>query len=294
MRQFQQFACIDWSGAKSRWHKGIAVARCETGGSAPALIEPPERHWTRAAVLEWLREQVATQQNMLIGLDLSFALPFVDQEAYFPGWRESPADAKRLWSMVDAMSLADDHLSATNFVQHNEIARHFRRHQACGDLFGSGRGRLRKCEADGQALIEGINPYSCFNLVGAAQVGKSSLTGMRVLHQLGGSIPIWPFDPLPESGPVIVEIYTSIAARASAVLPKGKSKITDAALLDAALGRFGSDPHRPMTGKYSDHATDAILTAAWMRVEASNGDLWSPQKLTDQIAQTEGWTFGVL
>ncbi|WP_204315773.1 hypothetical protein, partial [Stenotrophomonas maltophilia] len=67
-------------------------------------------------------------------------------------------------------------------------------------------------------------PYSCFNLVGASQVGKSSLTGMRVLHRLRGKVPLWPFDPLPEAGPVLVEIYTALAARAAG-MRKGISKI---------------------------------------------------------------------
>jgi hypothetical protein len=292
MRRFHQFACIDWSGAKSQWHKGIAVAVCEMGRAAPLLIAPPERHWTRAAILDWLSAQAG--EDMLIGLDLSCALPFVDKDAYFPGWEGTPVTAKDLWALIEAMTQSDDHLSASSFVAHPEIARHFRQQGNCGDLFGTGRGRLRECEANGQNLIAGISPYSCFNLVGAAQVGKSSLTGMRVLHRLGSKIPIWPFDPLPATGPVIVEIYTSIAARAANVLPLGKSKITDGVLLDAALAAFESGPHLAMARKYTDHATDAILTAAWLRQRAPDKQLWSPDKMTDRIAQTEGWTFGVL
>jgi hypothetical protein len=292
MPRFTEFACIDWSGANARWHKGIALASCSSGKAAPALVNPPQRHWTRTDILNWLRK--LSKRNILIGLDLSLALPFIDHNAYFPGWNASPANGKLLWQCIDQLCKADEHLSANSFIQHPEIARHFRQQRNCGDLFGSGRGRLRVCEADGQALIDGINPYSCFNLVGAAQVGKSSLTGMRVLHQLGGDIPIWPFDPLPDTGPVIVEIYTSIAARASGVLPKGKSKITEATMLDSALAAFGSGKHQPIQSRYTDHATDAILTAAWLRHIADNAALWAPKKLTSQIAQTGGWTFGVL
>jgi hypothetical protein len=294
MRTFDSFAVIDWSGAKSRWHSGIAVAWCEVGTAAPQLIAPPERHWTRQAVLDWLKTQACEQRSILIGLDLSIALPFQDKGAYFPGWEDSPIDAKSLWRLVDDLSAADDHLAATSFVQHSEIARHFRQHRACGDLFGVGGGRLRCCEAKGQAAIEGINPYSCFNLVGAAQVGKSSLTGMRVLHRLSGTIPIWPFDEVPEHGPIIAEIYTSIAARASGMLPMGKSKITDGKILDAALSAFESARHTPLDGRYTDHATDAILTAAWLRKNAARADYWSPSHLNPKIAATEGWTFGTV
>jgi hypothetical protein len=293
MRPFDAFAVLDWSGAKSRWHKGIALAICGAGTDAPALVAAPEQYWTRQAVLDWLNQQAAGQRNILIGLDLSTALPFQDKQAYFPGWEDSPKDAKALWRLVDELSEGDDHLSATRFVEHPEITRHFRQHRKCGDLFGSGRGRLRQCEAGGQAAIEGINPYSCFNLIGAAQVGKSSLTGMRVLHKLGGAIPVWPFDSVPATGPVIIEIYTSIAACASGVLPKGKSKITDGTLLDAALSKFRSEPHTSLSF-YTDHATDAILTAAWLREHALRSDLWTPNTLTPSIAATEGWTFGVI
>jgi hypothetical protein len=298
MRHFEHFACIDWSGAQGRWHKGIALAVCDVGQSAPLLIAPPNLHWTRGAVLEWLREQAMAQRNIIIGLDLSFALPFDDMGSYFPGWDQSPANAKQLWARVDRLSQPDPHLAANSFIDHPEIARHFRQRRNCGDLFGSGRGRLRKCEYDGQAKIAGINPYSCFNLIGAAQVGKSSLTGMRVLHQLDSAIPIWPFDPLPDSGseagPVIVEIYTSIAARASHVLAKGKSKITDGTTLDQALAAHGSDPHLPFPNRYTDHATDAILTSAWLRKHAHRTDYWEPKAMTSKFAATEGWTFGVV
>ncbi|MBK8373601.1 MAG: hypothetical protein IPL18_01560 [Sphingomonadales bacterium] len=294
MRSFDHFACIDWSGAATRWQPGIAVAQCEAVSSAPRLIPSPERHWNRSAILDWLLQQAEARRNILIGLDLSIALPFADRQSYFPGWEASPPDAKALWRSVDALSSHDDYLSAQSFLQHPEIARHFRQHRNKGDLFGEGRGRLRKCEYNGQALIEGINPYSCFNLVGAAQVGKSSLTGMRVLHRLNSAIPIWPFDPLPASGPVIVEIYTSIAAQASGVLAKGRSKITDPQLLDTALDRFSSKPHSPLYSRLSDHAADALLTAAWLRTHADQKDYWQPAKLKPEIAKTEGWTFGVV
>ncbi len=129
------------------------------------------------------------------------------------------------------------------------------------------------------------------NLVGAAQVGKSSLTGMRVIRGVRSGIPIWPFDPLPAAGSVLVEIYTSLAAR-EAGLPAGRSKITDATALDAALAKFKSKPHKPLA-HYSDHATDAILSSAWLRKVAKNAAVWSPKGL-DEVASTEGWTFGIV
>jgi hypothetical protein len=91
---------------------------------------------------------------------------------------------------------------------------------------------------------------------------------------------------------VVVEIYAQIAAR-TAGLRKGLSKIRDGESLDRALAVFGSRPHTPLT-RYTDHATDAILTAAWLRANAARLDLWAPAPLTPDIARTEGWTFGVV
>lgn len=282
---FTSFIAIDWSGQAVERPKGLAIARCEAGTAAPILIEP-KTGWSRPAILDWL---LTLNERGLIGLDLSPAFSFIDKGAYFPGWPETPPDAKSLWRMVDDYCAEDPHLAATSFVAHAEARRHFRHQRDCGDLFPAGRGRFRECE-QGQAAA-GLSPYSCFNLVGAAQVGKSSLTGMRVLHRLSGRIPVWPFDPLPETGPVIVEIYTALAARAAG-MRKGLSKIRDAATLDTMLAALGSDPHAPLA-RYDDHATDAILTSAWLRTAAERPEYWRPSALTLQLAQTEGWTFGV-
>ena len=66
----------------------------------------------------------------------------------------------------------------------------------------------------------------------------------------------------------------------------------DAATLDAMLAAFGSAPHAALA-RYDDHATDAMLSAAWLRVAAGQRDLWHPARLTPDLARTEGWTFGV-
>jgi hypothetical protein len=244
------------------------------------------------AIADWIAAQAG--ENMLIGLDLSPAFPLLDAGAYFPGWHRSPRDARSLWALVEDIAAQDLHLGVSSFVAHPELARHFRQRGKLGDLHPPGRGRLRVCEYGQREL--GLSPYSCFNLIGAAQVGKSSLTGMRVLHRLSGrlagQVAIWPFDPLPRDGAVVVEIYTALAARAAGVRP-GKSKLRDAAALDAALASLGSSPHEPLP-RYDDHATDAIMTAAWLRRVADQASLWRPEGLTAQIAQTEGWTFGVV
>ena len=289
--RFRHFAAIDWSGAAGERHKGIALALCGEGDDAPALVRPGHR-WSRAEALAWLTDEMPA--DTLVGMDLGLSLPFADRGAFFPGWAQSPPDAKALWALVDDLCAADPHLSVSSFVDHTEAARHFRRHGGReGMHFGAdgrkgGRGRFRVTEVEQER--QGCKPYSNFNLVGAAQVGKSSLSGMRVLHRLAGRLPVWPVDPLPARGSVLVEIYTTLAALAAG-RSAGRSKIRDTAALNTALAALGSAPvvgHGPI----DDHRSDALLAAAWLRRAAHRAELWRPAAMTPEIARTEGWTFG--
>ena len=291
MSRFQHFAAIDWSGAAGERHKGIAVGLCDAGGGPPHLVRPGRR-WSRLDVLEWLTSDLP--EDTLVGLDLGISLPFADCGAFFPGWCDSPRDAKALWALVEAVCSGDAHLAVSSFVDHEHASAYFRRHGAReGTRFhapdaADRRGRFRVTERV-QARI-GCKPYSNFNLVGAAQVGKSSLSGMRVLHRLAGRLPVWPVHPLPLRGSVVVEIYTSIAALDAGRAP-ARSKMRSFAALNAALGALRA-PAVPGAGPLDDHSADALLTAAWLRANAERHDLWHPPGMTGTIARTEGWTFG--
>jgi hypothetical protein len=292
--RFAQFLAVDWSGAKGPRQKGIALALAQAQGGPPALLAPPDpRGWARGEVLALLAElEVPT----LVGLDLGISLPFHDAGAFFPGWDASPPDARGLWALIDRLCADDPHLEAGGFLAHPEAARYFRHGAGLeGDRFllpgastREGRFRLAEHAQRGQ----GVRPVSNFNLVGAAQVGKSSLTGMRMLHRLGKRLPVWPVDPLPEQGSVITEIYTSMAARLGGVTGTA-TKIRSFAALNDALDALGSPPVAG-AGGIDDHSSDALLTAAWLRRVHDNRDLWHPPALTPQVARTEGWTFGAL
>ena len=290
MRRFQHFLAIDWSGAKGPRQKGIALALADATGGPPVLV----RHvWARDEVLAVLRDDLP--RDTLVGLDLGIALPFADCGAYFPGWPDSPPDTLALWAMVDRVAAGEPNLGANAAVAHPALRPFFRdgietgAHFRC-DGATHGRGRFRITE-HAQARM-GCKPYSNFNLVGAAQVGKSSLTGMRLLHHLRGRLPVWPVDPLPESGSVIVEIYTSLAAL-DAGRSAGRAKMRTSEDLNAALAALGSPP---ISGKgpIDDHSSDALLAAAWLRAVAHDPRRWSPPELTPELARTEGWTFGAL
>lgn len=284
--RFRHFVAIDWSGAVGERHRGIAVALCGAGDEAPSLVRP-EHRWSRCEVLDWLLDELPA--DSLVGFDMGISLAFADAGGFFPGWSESPPDARSLWAMVDTLCAADPHLAVSSFVDHPEAARHFRRHGGRkGAHFGGGKGRFRVTERAQEAM--GCKPYSNFNLVGAAQVGKSSLSGMRLLHRLAGRLPVWPIDTLPQSGAAIVEIYTAIAAIAAG-RSAGKSKIRSHGELDQALAALGSAP-LDQSGPIDDHTSDALITAAWLRGAAGDAALWQPAALTPEIARTEGWTFG--
>lgn len=290
MRRFSTFVALDWSGAKGERHRGIAVAMAE-GDRAPQIVRPGHR-WSRGEVVAWLAMLAEDNADALIGFDFSASFPFADQGAFFPGWGASPTSIPALWALVEEICAQDHHLEVSSFLTHPEARRHFRHgRDDVGDLFGSGLGRLRRVEHH-QRRTKQAASASVFSLIGANQVGKASLTGMRVLHRLHPHIPMWPLDPVPQSGPCLIEIYSAVAARA-AQLRAGISKIRDGAALDSALAALGSKPARQI-GPISDDLADALLTAAWMRRAADIAALWSPALLDDSICKTEGWTFGIV
>lgn len=298
-QRFTHFLAIDWSGAKGERHRGIALSLADAGGGPPVLVEPPPHGWAREDVLVLLRDGIP--QDTLVGMDLGISLPHADAGAFFPGWKGSPQHAKALWALIDDICAHDPNLECGSFVSHPQAARYFRHSRDhVGDRFHlpdapTREGRFRIAEAAQRQ--QGVRPVSNFNLVGAAQVGKSSLTGMRMLHRLRGHVSVWPVDPLPSQGPVLVEMYTSIAARACGVgggsVGGGKTKLRSYAELNAALGQLDSPPV-PGHGPIDDHSSDALVTAAWLRRVAHKPAYWQPRGLTPDIARTEGWTFGAL
>lgn len=270
--RFTRFVGIDWSGAKGMRHPSVQLAICEAGDEAPELVLPPSGVWSRAAVLDWLG---GLSGDVLVGMDAGFgfaAVPPFDQPA------------RDLWAEVEAVCGAEDDLGGHGFIQHRRDAfwlgaadgpRHLRAH-------------LRVTEQVYKQSGLGV-PTSNFVLLGASQVGKATLTAMRLLHRL--QWPVWPFDPLSERGPVILEIYAQAFAR----LGGFRGKLRDVESLNAALVRHGSQPMpAAFPAAFPDHVGDALITAAGLRAIAHQPHWWQPAALTPAIATTEGWTFGVV
>jgi hypothetical protein len=281
--QFEAYVAIDWSGAKGRRHKGIAIAEAR-GGAAPRLIRP-DHVWSRQDVLRWLLQRSAKEPT-LFGFDFSFAPPIVERGEYLPGEPDVPRTAREFWAYVDKLS-TDEDLGAASFLEEVH-RRHF--YFGIADGVKAGFMHFRQCDARLNAQ-GGRKTASAYDAIGAAQVAKASFSGMRFLHRLDGKVAIWPMDALPAHGSAVVEIYTRIYLRRAGM---SGAKLRSRSELNHALNALGSPPSH-LRFEPSDHQTDALVTAAGMRQLARDEPrAFAPEGLTPHIARTEGWTFGVL
>lgn len=270
---FDAFVAIDWSGA-APGYTGIAVARCVPGEGAPKLVRPPGRRWTRTAVADWLTAEIHSGQRLLVGLDFAFAMPLgcIAAESAFA-----------LWDLVEAAADSETDFGAAAVPHDPRLAPLY---WSSGTMPAGWRERRRATELACIAST-GTRPETVFKLIGAKQVGKASLTGMRVLRHLRhvnqGRVSVWPFEPA--AGSVLVEIYpTLFRRRAAGTL----AKLRTARELNAALRALGAAGVR--AGDYSDHDTDALISAAGLRHLCRSGV--SCPVVSGDVAR-EGWIFGV-
>lgn len=277
---FDHFVAIDWTGARGGRHPGVAVAMADRGNAAPRLVRPPHaRNWARTEVAEWLK---GLEGRVLAGFDFSFAAPFLDRGCYLPGL-DAPATGPGLWAFVESHCAADPDLGAHGFT--DGVAR---AHFWMGARDGNKRDflRWRVCEQRFN-MGGGGKASTVFDCVGAAQVARASFSGMRLLHRLRPGFAIWPFDP---PGPrTVVEIYTRAMLRLAGTPGR---KLRHAAALAAALATLGSEPFTA-DGWLSDHETDVLVSAAALRAMAGEPVWWAPAGLSEPVARTEGWTFGI-
>lgn len=283
MKPFTRFVAIDWTGAKGLRHRAIQAAEADAGDAPPRLLRPGHR-WSRVEVCRLIQDIADSGERALVGIDCSFSLPFVDRGAYFPGDAEEPTHPRELWAEIDRVSANEPDLAAHAYIDSRRC------HFWTGAADGVQRpfARLRVAEAAHRERRMG-NPCSPYVLVGASQVGKATLSGMRLLSKLNG-MPIWPFDPMPDDGPLLVEIYCQTFA-----LDGGfRGKLRTREQLNAALERTGSRPATDIPERFDDHVGDALISAAGLRRTAALPAYWSPEPMTAEVARTEGWTFGIL
>jgi len=287
-KSFSHFVGIDWSGAKGKRHAGIAVALCEAVTGETNLIYPPngKRYWSREGCMTWLAAGCGLTEGatVLVGFDSAFSMPFIDEGSYLPKLK-AVNSAKQMWHIVESHNRQNKDFFGGGFVEvHPE---HYLRTGMRGQLF---KRRMRITED--LAVSTGAGPCeSVFHLIGPSQVGLSGLSSMRMLAQLDDheGIAIWPYDTLTTASIVIAEIY----AASFATLGGHKGKIRDLETLVSILANLNAEIDVRPDATFSDHACDALVTAAGLRQIASDEQYWNPPELSSMVRRTEGWIFGI-
>ena len=288
---FAKIIAIDWSGAQApRYNRKIQVAEYDPGNHTVRLAARPgnpPREWSRDDVLEYVQREVERSQ-VLIGFDFAFAYPFCDEGAYFPippGEQQNfqpPQGFQQLWATVEERCADVPNLYGTPFIADGSPFRRY--HRIPGFLGDRFQPRHRITELAAQPL--GLNPTSIFHCIGPAAVGIGSMAGMRLLHQLHGTVCIWPFDVNgPPEGSTVVEIYPRVFLRQS----QNNNIEPTAGNINALCAYFGADlQHAPQD--LTDDQRDALVSAAGMGWRVRQEPNW---QVPDCAATYKGWIFGV-
>jgi hypothetical protein len=222
---------------------------------------------------------------MLIGIDCAFALPWTASEAMLGG----PHDAPALWHHIDLRCADQVDFYGGDFAQAVEHAPHF---WSAGKrppgFVEHHRATEHACRHAGHGA-----PESPLKLIGARQVGKGGLAGMRILSRLrqslGTRFAVWPFDAPDAAQIVCVELYPRMFLR---MAKHGNGKVRTLAHLDRCLAALSSAPSG-MRIAPSDHEADALVASAGLRLIAGEEIVWNPPGLDALARRTEGWIFGV-
>ncbi|MDB5365867.1 MAG: hypothetical protein JWM77_1794 [Rhodospirillales bacterium] len=272
---FDAYVALDWSGAAGRLYAGIAIAELGSGAATPRLIRPPARRWSREAAVAWLEARLGQGDRVLAGIDCAFALP------------GSTVPAAQLWASVEQCSLGAADFHGAPYAASPETAHLY---WTAGAMPAGWVDRHRATEQ--ACLAAGLGaPQSPYKLIGAKQVGKGALAGMRALRhlkqRLGARMTVWPFEPLAGAS-VLVEIYPRLFLRR---VGHGGTKVRTRADLDRCLAALGCTRFIGRTG-FDDHEADALVSAAGLRVLAQAPQVWKPKADAATLAR-EGWIFGV-
>jgi hypothetical protein len=282
---FDAFIAVDWSGARGPHYGGIAIAECGPGDGAPILVAPPFRQWRRSDFADWLAARSAGDNRLLVGIDCAFALPAPSAQSLLG----ADYHANALWAAIDAACVdyadyyggafaeCEDH--AALFWRSGKRPAGFAEHHRATEL---------ACRDKGLGA-----PESPLKLVGAKQVGKGGLAGMRMLtalkQRLGDDFGVWPFERGASARIVCVELYPRLFLRMAG---HGNGKVRNLDDLNRCLGALGSRPY-DAAAAFTDHETDALVAAAGLRHIADDPSVWAPPGLDALAMRAEGWIFGV-
>lgn len=290
MQNFDQFIGVDWSGAKAPIKtKSIAVASVSKDKDDLTLYQNIR---SRRAVAEFIGDVIESETRTLIGIDCNFgyAAETLRKQINFK------AAAPDLWAKVDAVNTESPNFFAGNFWTHPKFKEDFWTEGKMPIGF-----KMPKRTTEVICANNGYgHPESPFKLIGAKQVGKGGLAGMRMVHYLqdkyDDKIAVWPFndDKSCDAAKVILaEIYPrQFIMRAG----MGTQKIRNKGDLEQILKFYGMT-----NGNYknfTDHDTDALVSAAGLRYlcgmkqEIPNA-ISNPPQMTKIAQFCEGWIFGV-
>ncbi len=163
--------------------------------SAPCLVTPMGPRWTRSEIVDWICSQLDGNQRLLIGLDFAFGFPFEGKDVGYLGGRARQVDSIfSLWKLIEEKCCADPDFGCTTFIEDPGYASLFWK---SGPLPQAWVERKRRTEL---ACVEATQtrPETVYKLIGSKQVGKGSVTGIRVLNHIRSAkkecVSFWPFD----------------------------------------------------------------------------------------------------
>lgn len=282
---FERFIAIDWSGAKGDKHASIAVASIDLDSDIVHLRNPDQGHsWSRQAVADFIAGQIA-QKRCLMGIDCAFSLSKDIAGAYLKAKVPHVFD---LWALIDELCDTEENdFYAGAFWQTEPYARDFWVHGKRPHDFQDAH---RETEWAVRKAGFGA-PESPFKLIGAKQVGKGGLAGMRMLHSFKkryyDQFAIWPFEQ-GASKSVMCEIYPRLFIRKAGF---GNQKLRGMDALNQALSFYQAriKPKKNL----NDHESDAIISAAGMKqAELQDRALSSMKSMSIKAREFEGWIYG--
>lgn len=274
MIPFDCFVGIDWSGNKEKWQKGLKIAVARPGSRPPKLVSGPgpKERWSRTAAISWIGDLVE-KERALIGLDFAFGYPACGIELS--------------WEYAEQICSGDENFYGGKFFRAGDALHSHLLNSPWVVRSQPFVAHLRATE-DAAAKTKGATPQSIFNAVGAAQVGPSSISGMRALlhvrQSFGSRVSIWPFDEIERDRSLIVEIFPRYFPRMHELSPK----LSDHKALNAALAAFDSAP--VMVPPASEDEGDALITAAALRSLSRINAFFNPPDIS---VRHQGWIFGV-
>lgn len=288
MKAFDQYVAIDWSGAKSPIKtKSIALSFALTGNAAPHISG---KLWSRSMIFDWIEAVSKSNKRTFLGIDCNFgyAQTVLEQQL------GKDAIASDLWAKIEDICSKQDNFFAGSFWDHPVYKPYF---------WTSGKKeknfKIEQRATEKICTDMGLGkPESPFKLIGAKQVGKGGLSGMRLIHalkkKLGKSIAVFPFDQNYDDAKVVItEIYPRLFIKLAGF---GNNKVRTLEDLNTILAKLGTQPVKDDFTP-SDHEADAIISAAGLRYLLNQNDLKIHELFHPPVPQTvlekEGWIFGV-